>query len=367
MITSLNKILKKKTNQVFFIAEIGKNYIQNKNSNSVKSAIENVKKLIIAAKNSGADAVKLQTHVVGDEIYNINFKSPHFNSLDRYNWVKLNEFLTPLNEFYIEINEYCKQNNIILFSTPMSKLAAKKISKLNPKLWKLGSGDIKDYLMLDYICKKNRPLIISTGMVGYKELDQVYKFIKSYNVNPIIFYCISKYPCPPKEFNLSSILRLKNIYPSSTIGFSDHSIIGHESVAAAVSFGAEIIEKHFSFSRSYWGSDHKSSITPKEFEKMVKFIKSKQYLDYDYAKYYGQYNLELEGMKNQFKPFFEKTLVANKKIQKGKKITINDLNAMRPKFALKGIPSDQLFSVIGKYARKDIFEKSIIKKDMIYD
>ena len=306
------------TNDVFIIAEIGKNFIQTEEEQSVETYLENAKALIDSAVDSGVDAVKFQTHNYEDEQLNVHIKSPHFSSSDRYSWVKRNTNSTPLF-FWEKLEKYCSSKGILFFSTPMSRNAARKISHLVP-FWKVGSGDVQDYLLLNELIKTKKQIIISTGMVSLSELDKLVKYFYKNNSQVCILYCVSKYPCSKEEFNLSTINFLKEKYTNSIIGFSDHSM-GYSSSLAAVRFGARVIEKHFSLDRNLWGSDHKVSMEPKEMKEMVDAIRSKVFEKNDYRGFYGDIEKELEGANNEFRPFFEKKIVAAEDLPKGTNLT----------------------------------------------
>lgn len=350
-----------KKNGVFIIAEIGKNFIQTQESQQFGVYLKNAKELIDRAKESGAHAVKFQTHEVEDEQVNIPIVSPHFKGADRYEWVKRNTEEATI-EFFKELKRYADKRGIIFFSTAMSRKAALKLEKIKVPIWKVGSGDVQDYILLNRITKDKKPIIISTGMVSLKELDEVIKYIKKKGSPLTVLYCISEYPCPPELFNLSTIEYLKKKYPKVTIGFSDHSVGDNTIPLAAVKMGALVLEKHFSTSRDHWGSDHKASILPHEMKELVDAIKNKSYEKINEKPYYGKKNKELEGAKNKFRPYFNKTLVAGKDIKKGTKIKEEMIYAMRPRMYLDGFAANKVSSVVGKKARRDIKKYEPIKK-----
>ena len=135
-IPNLNKVFG--DDKVFFIAEIGKNFIQTEEDRPVEEYLENAKKLVDAAVESGADAVKFQTHEVEDEQLNIDIVSPHFKGSDRYSWVTRNTKATPFEEFWKPLKTYCDNKGIIFFSTAMSRKAAEKLDKVGVPFWKVG-------------------------------------------------------------------------------------------------------------------------------------------------------------------------------------------------------------------------------------
>jgi N,N'-diacetyllegionaminate synthase len=346
--------------EVFVIAEIGKNFIQTEEERSPAEYLANTKALILAAKESGADAVKLQTHNVEDEQLDIEIVSPHFSGSDRYNWVKRNNEITTV-EFWQELKKYCDELGIIFFSTPMSRGAAKILEeKADVALWKVGSGDILDFVLLDYIASTGKPILISSGMSTLEEIDQAMKFLKARTDKTVLLHCVSKYPCPPEELNLKTIKLLKDRYDLPT-GFSDHSI-GYDSAIAAVNMGAVVIEKHFSFDRDFWGSDHKVSMLPAEFKTMVNKIRNKTIVD---LKEYGQEKKILHVDEEVFRPVFRKSLMAGQDIKAGTVLTKDMIYAMRPQKYAKGLPSEEYETVLNKKINRDLKKYDPINLEII--
>ncbi|OGG48319.1 hypothetical protein A3D66_03065 [Candidatus Kaiserbacteria bacterium RIFCSPHIGHO2_02_FULL_50_9] len=336
---------------VFFIAEIGKNFIQTEGEQPVAEYLENAKKLVKAAKEAGADAVKFQTHEVEDEQLNLNIVSPHFKGADRYSWITRNMLASPVDTFWKPLKKYCDEIGILFFSTPMSRKAAIKLKEVGVPFWKVGSGDVQDYVMLDFMIQTGKPVIISSGMVSLSELDEVINYIRSNRVPLVALYCISQYPAPKEYFNLATIEYLAEKYPDVVIGFSDHSL-GDEVALAAVKVGAKVIEKHFSFSRDLWGADHKVSMTPEEFKEMVEKVRSGKYQNVDEKPYYGRKDKELEGAENKFRPYFNKSLMVGKDIPTGTVLTREMIFAMRPKMYAKGLPAQEFPRVLGRKTTK---------------
>ncbi len=355
---SLIDIVQKK---VFVIAEIGKNFIQTEEERPVSEYLENAKALVRAAKEAGADGVKFQTHNVEDEQLNITVVSPHFKGADRYSWVTRNMNATPLDEFWRPLKAYCDEIGIIFHSTPMSRGAAQKLNQLDVPFWKVGSGDILDFVMLDYITSTKKPIIISSGMSTLEELDITMDFLKRRNAEVILLHCVSKYPCPPEELRLSTMEKLGKRY-GVTVGFSDHSI-GIDSALAAVALGARVVEKHFSLSRDLWGADHKVSMTPEEMKELTDGIRAMEanpslkaeYLEKDIVKKgMGSGEKILQEDEAVFRPYFRKSLMAGRDIFVGTELSADDIYAMRPQQFAGGLPSEKYESVLGKKAAKPL-------------
>jgi N,N'-diacetyllegionaminate synthase len=347
---------------VFVIAEIGKNFIQTEEDRPVGEYLDNARVLVDEAFAAGADAVKFQTHEVEDEIVPVNFTSPHFRAKgsDRLSWVSRNSRATPVEEFWEPLIAHCNERGIMFISTPMSRGAARKLDRIGVPLWKVGSADVQDYAMLDFITSTGLPIIISSGMVSLSELDEVVDYIGSKKCPLAILYCISKYPAPPESFNLSSIEHFKERYPAAVVGFSDHSI-SPELPLGAAKMGAKVIEKHFTLSRDLWGPDHKASAVPEEFARFVRDVRGGRYADVDVSKYYGQKDRELDGANNEFRPYFNKALVAGRDISAGTLITTEMIYAMRPKMHIEGLDANKFYEAMGKKTTKDIKKYEAIK------
>lgn len=347
---------------VFIIAEAGKNFIQTQEEQSVEVYLANAKQLVDEAAKAGADAIKFQTHNYEDEQLNIDVTSPHFKGSDRYSWVKRNSLATPVETFWKPLKAYCDEKGIIFFSTPMSRGAAKILNEqVGQPLFKIGSGDILDFVMLDYIRNLQKPVIFSTGMSTLEEVEKAVQFLREKNSKVTVLHCVSKYPCPPEELRLNTM----NFYRQKfdmPIGFSDHSI-GIEPDLVAVAMGATVLEKHFSMSRDLWGSDHKVSMTPEELKALVDGTneilnnpaKREEILASEYAqKSLGTNEKILQEDEAAFRPLFRKSLMAGMDIAAGTVITPEMLYAMRPQMYAGGLPSEEYPRVLGKKVKTDL-------------
>ncbi len=340
---------------VFIIAEAGKNFIQTEEERSVEDYLENAKQLVDEAARAGADAIKFQTHNVEDEQLDIDVVSPHFKGSDRYHWVVRNTKSTPINEFWKPLREYCDSQDIIFFSTAMSRGAAKILDEVGVNFWKIGSGDILDFVMLDYMRESGKPIILSSGMSTLEEVENAIRFLREKNDRVASLHCVSKYPCPPEESHLKTIEFFKEKF-DIPIGFSDHSI-EIEPCLAAVAVGATILEKHFSMSRTLWGADHKVSLTPQEFTDLVNGVreaqenpaKRKETLQGEFAqKGMGSKTKVLQDDEAVFRPLFRKSLMAGQDIPAGTTLQAEMIYAMRPQQYAGGLPSENYEEVLGR-------------------
>lgn len=238
------------------IAEIGKNFIDTEQETDVSTNLIKAHDMVAEAESCGATTVKFQCHVFEDE--------QRKRDKSRYEWIQRNERATPFEEFFVPIQKFCEDIGIEFLCTPMSRLAAEKINPL-VKRWKVGSADINDVQLLDYIKSTGKPVILSTGMSTIEQIDWAVDCLGEQI--EFINYCVSLYPCPIWKIDLRRIVDLRNEY-EFLVGLSDHSL-SIEVPALAVRMGAVAVEKHFTFDRNAWGPDHKASLLPNEFKEMA--------------------------------------------------------------------------------------------------
>lgn len=346
---------------VFLIAEIGKNFIQQESEASTGEYLANAVALVRAAKQAGAHAVKFQTHHAEDEQAALSVVSPHFTGADRYAWVSRNDRATSVDAFWRPLKEVCDQEGIVFFSTPMSRGAAEKFMAVDPPFWKIGSGDILDFVLLDYVRRSGKPVILSTGMSTLEEIDRAVAFLREQTKQIILLHCVSRYPCPPEELRLRTIGFLQKRY-GLPVGFSDHSL-GTDSAIAAAALGACVIEKHFSLDRGYWGSDHKVSLLPQEMTALVEGVRRVRD-DVTFRNDILQSDTVVRGMGKEekimdeqeaiFRPLFRKTLCAAQDLPVGTVLEPRHFFAMRPQIHLNGFPSEAYPDVLGRTLRQPI-------------
>lgn len=354
----------------FIIAEAGKNFIQSEDERSVQEYLANAKVLVDKAVENGADAIKWQTHHVEDEQLNKEIESPHFKGGDRYKWVQRNEQVTPLNEFWKPLKQYCDDSGIIFMTTPMSRGAAQRVEDLDVPLWKVGSGDILDFVLLDYLRNTQKPIIISSGMSTLDEVKMAVDFVKEKNHKVFALHCVSQYPCPPEDLRMGTIRTLKEAL-GVPVGFSDHSI-GIEPDLVACALGVTLVEKHFSLSRDLWGPDHKVSMTPYELKQLRNGLdevfsndqKKQEVLNSEYGiKAVSQSEKILQDREKIFRPLFRKALVAGQDINEGEIIQSQMVYALRPQAHIDGLNSERYPYVVGKRLKSGLKKFDPITED----
>lgn len=304
---------------------------------------------IDALATTGVDAVKFQTHIAEAEsseyeTFRVNFS---YEDRTRFDYWKRMEF-TP--EQWFGIKEHCEKVGVEFISSPFSIEAVNLLETLNVKRYKIGSGEVNNLLMLERISKTGKPVILSSGMSSYSELDVSVNFLKN-KKNPLsILQCTTQYPTSPENIGLNVIGELRTKY-NLPVGFSDHSGTIYPCLAA-VSLGAEIIEFHAVFDKMMFGPDAKSSLTISEIKQLVE---GTRYLE-------AAMNNPAEKNDNssfaQLKIMFGKSLAINKDLVKGHIIQLDDLETKKP--GNMGVPASEYQNLIGKRINKDISKYSFI-------
>lgn len=320
-------------NPTFIVAEIGLNH---------NGKLELAKKMIRAAKEAGADAVKFQKRDLKSLYKKDVYENPNKDSQSTsYLFDVFRKFELSKKEF-IEIKKYCDHLGIIFFCTPFDIKSAEFLSQIDVPVYKISSSDLTNIQLIDYISKKEKPMILSTGMSQISEIDFTYKYLKKRDVSFSFMHCISTYPTAFKDVNLNMIGYLKEKY-NVPVGYSGHERGIIVSIAAAT-LGAKIIEKHFTLNRSWDGPDHNISLTPSGFKKMVDRIRVIESA-------LGTSQKNLSRGEYLTREVFAKSLVARKKIKKGEIITYDMIDIKGPG---KGLNPQLIDKIVGKKAKREI-------------
>lgn len=246
---------------VFIVAEIGINH---------NGSIEIAKKLIEGAKAAGCDAVKFQKRTpeicVPKDQWHIERDTPW----GRMTYIDYRHKVEFTKEDYAQIDKFCKEQNIIWFASCWDESAVDFIEQFDLPMYKIASASLTDKNLLLKHKNLNKPTIISTGMSTMEEIVEAQIFFGSKNL--LISHATSSYPCPNEELNLKMITTLRNKYPEIPIGYSGHEI-GLAPTWAAVSLGANLVERHITLDRAMWGSDQAASVEVDGFHRLVRNIR----------------------------------------------------------------------------------------------
>jgi N-acetylneuraminate synthase/N,N'-diacetyllegionaminate synthase len=335
-----------KNSPVFIIAEAGVNH---------NGKLDLAKKLVDAAVDAGADAVKFQTFktegVVTSKIKIADYAKKNIGMDEKQiNMIKNLEL--QYGDFKI-LKEYCDKKGIIFLSTPHSFDAIDFLEDLLPA-YKFGSGDITNIPALKYAAKKNKPIILGTGMSTLKEVKFAVDSIKSENNKQIItLHCTTNYPCPLEEVNLNSMLTMQKEL-DCLVGYSDHTA-GTMVPIIATALGAVVIEKHITTDKNLPGPDHKASLEPDELKTMITEIRNVE-------KALGSFDKKPTESEKKIMKIVRKSIVAKQDIKKGSIIKKNMLIIKRPGTGLKPMDLDK---IIGKKIKKHIAKDEILQLGMV--
>ena len=298
---------------------------------------------IDAVAKTGCNAIKFQTHIAEvessiHEPFRIKFSK---QDVTRMEYWKRMEFTL---EQWKGLKEHCDDVGLEFMSSPFSNKAVDLLEEIGVKRYKIGSGEVNNFVLLEKIAQTQKPVIISSGMSSFAELDDTITFLKERNVDYSILQCTTAYPTQPKEYGLNVIPELKSRY-KVPVGFSDHSS-SIEACIAATTLGAEILEFHVVFDKEMFGPDAKASLTMQETTELVKAVKNIE------TALQNPVDKSDNSKFDSLKSIFEKSLAVNKSLKAGDIITFSDLETKKPKGF--GILASEYEKVIGKKINKDL-------------
>lgn len=337
--------------QPYFIAEIGVNFENNFNR---------AKRIIKLAKEGGADAVKFQSYKA-EKIACKN--SPYYWDLKKVPIKSQYELFKKFDKFgyteFKKLKKYCDQLKIDFLSTPFDLDAVDYLNELVP-FYKIASADLNNYPLIDKICKKNKPIVLSTGASKIDEINKTINFIKKKNnkILTIILHCVLSYPTANNDAHLELIKILKKNFLNNHIGYSDHTMPDQNMLILTSAYlnGASVIEKHFTDTKGLSGNDHFHSCNK---EDLIKFRSNIDLLNTINSNFKEREVLKCEKISRKNA---RRSIVTSKFIKKGEKITIDKIIMKRPG---TGLSPDKLSLILNKKAKKNLEDDTIIKKSDI--
>ena len=336
----------------YIIAELGSNH-----NGDMKLA----KKLIIQAKESGADCVKFQSWSKNslfsqkklDDNY---FIADDYRNRDDFTLEEIVDEYSISEQELLDMKEFSDKVGIDCTSTPFSKREADfLVDKMRTPFFKVASMDLNNYPFLDYLAKKSIPMIISTGLSELHEIDRAIKTIEAAgNTKIIILHCVAVYPPDDEDVNLNNIKTLMSAYPDYPIGFSDHTL-GIVVPLAATTLGACLIEKHFTLDKNMEGWDHKVSATKDEMKIIVEGSKR-------IVNAMGSFRVSAIESNEKIREF-RRSIVITRDMKKGEIIKVEDLDYKRPGH---GFNPDATELLIGRQLNKDLkFDHTLTLRDIV--
>lgn len=309
---------------------------------------------IDAIANAGADAVKFQTHIAAaestpNEPWRVKF-SPQDET--RYEYWQRMEFS---KQQWAKLKEHAEEKDLLFLSSPFSMQAFELLEEIGMSVWKIASGEVNNFQLLKRITETGNPIILSSGMSDWSELDEAVKQIRSAANKFAVLQCTSAYPCPPEKIGLNMLDVLRRRYDCA-VGLSDHSGNIFAGLAAAA-LCAEVLEVHVTLSREMFGPDVPASITTKDLRQLVEGVRAiEKMVDNPVEK--EDIAAELAPLKQ----IFSKSIYAGEFLPAGTVLDIRHLQLKKPG---TGIPSAQLPNLIGRRLRRSLQANELLNLEDI--
>lgn len=323
------------TDGTYIIAELSANH---------GGKIEIAKETIKAAKEIGANAIKLQTYTADTLTLDCDKEDFIIKGGTLWDDKKLYDLYKEAHlpwEWHEELFKYARDIGIDIFSSPFDKSAVDFLEQFNPSAYKIASFEITDYELIRYTASKGKPMIISVGIATIEEIQDAVDICRDEgNHDIVLLKCTSSYPAPFEDANLLTIPNLAEKFDVIT-GFSDHTL-GSTAPVVATTLGAKVIEKHFIFDKSIGGADADFSLDKEEFAEMIKAVR-------DTEKLLGTVDYSMTEKKKKSRQF-SRSLYVVRDIKKGEVFTEDNIRSVRPGY---GLHPKFLKDVLGKVADHD--------------
>lgn len=308
---------------------------------------------IDALSDTGVNAVKFQVHIADAEssVHEPFRTKFSYEDRTRYDYWKRMEFTL---DQWDGLKKHCEEKKMDFIPSPFSNAAVDMMEQIGVNSYKIGSGEVNNFLMLQKIAKTGKPVYLSSGMSSFSEIDEAVELFKRHNNSITILQCTTAYPSKPEEWGLNVIRELKERYPYP-IGFSDHSgdIFA---CLAATALGADVLEFHVVFDKRMFGPDTSASLTIDQVKMLVNGINNiskarTSIIDKNSNKY------------ADMKKIFEKSLAARREIKSGEIIYESMLEAKKPKDF--GIDAKKFHIILGKKIKRDMQKGEFITESDI--
>ena len=329
------------------IAELSANH-----GGDLKITLETVR----AAKRAGADAIKIQTYTA--DTITLDSKKKYFKINQGTHWdgMYLHDLYKEASlpwDWHAEIFRLAKEEGLICFSSPFDHTAVDFLEELETPIYKIASFEITDIPLIEYVARKGKPMIISTGVAEVSDIQLAIETCRKAGNNDItILKCTSAYPADPNDANLLTIPDIKERF-GVKVGLSDHTM-GIEGPVVAIALGATVIEKHFILDKKIGGPDAHFSLDEKEFTQMVKSVRIAESM-------MGTIDYKMTEKKKKSRQF-SRSLFIVKNVKIGEKITSENVRSIRPGF---GIHPKYLSEIIGNKFNCDFQKGTPMSLDFI--
>jgi len=330
----------------YIIAEAGINH---------NGSLQIGKELIDIAAEAGADAVKFQKRKMKSTYIEDVVDDPAVAEMGvEYTVSNLKDILLT-DKQYLNLAAYAEENDIQFLCSPWDISSVDFLEEIDIPIYKVGSPDMTNFVLLEHLVDTGKPLLMSTGMSEEDEIARTVEFLNEHSAEFGLLHCRSTYPSPYHNLNLNFINKLRREY-NVPVGYSGHER-GIAVSGAAAALGACVIERHFTLSRDMEGPDHSASLEPTGLKKLVRDIRNIEESLGAARRYMtrGEYNNRMS---------LAKSLTATTNIEAGQEITRQDVTAKSP---AKGISPQELYTVVGRQTQRDIDADEIMQWDAIKD
>lgn len=331
----------------YIIAEIGLNH---------NGKLDLAKRLIDETIKAGADAVKFQKRNI-DQLLTKEWLNKPYSGKNSFGstYGEHRRNLELSDDDWYELSEYCKKTKIDLLASGWDIDSVDFLQKLDIPAFKIASADVTNIPLLEHVAKFKKPVILSTGMSTIEEIDEAVDIFRKHNVKLILLQCVSAYPFDDQYANLNVMHTLKERY-KVPVGYSGHEKSGHVITLAAVAMGACIVERHFTLDHTMNGPDHAASLEPLGFASLVQSIRKIELA-------LGSPEKVVLDIEVPVREKLAKSIVAKNTIKQGHKITGKDITVKSPG---NGLKPKYIPQIIGKIAKEDIFEDTLIPKEVLH-
>lgn len=304
---------------------------------------------IDAAASAGIDAIKFQTHIAAcestpDEPWRIKF-SPQ--DLSRYDYWRRMEFT---EEQWQGLKRHADDAGLYFLSSPFSVEAVDLLTRVGVSGWKIASGEVTNAQMFDRMAGTGLPVLLSTGMSSWNEIDRAVRMVRERGLELIVFQCTSRYPTSAEDLGLNVIQELRERFHCRT-GLSDHTGTIYAGLAA-VALGAEALEVHITLSRDMFGPDVPVSLTPAEIAELVRGVR---FIEKALANPVDKDDMALQ--LTDMRQLFTKSIVARRALQAGHCLSADDLTLKKPG---TGLPSERLSTLIGRRLARSLNSDQVL-------
>ena len=309
---------------------------------------------IDAVAAAGADAIKFQTHIANAEStlgepWRVKFSR---QDATRYDYWSRMEF--SFDQWH-GLALHAQEQGLLFLSSAFSIEAVDLLQEVGMPAWKVASGEVSNRPLLDHMLLTGKPLLFSTGMSSWQELDETVTWMREQEASFALFQCTTAYPCPPETVGLNILAEVQDRY-HCPVGLSDHSGVIYPGLAA-VALGADMVEVHVTLSREMFGPDVTSSVTTSELQQLVEGVRFIERMRANPVNK-DQIAVEMAPMRDQF----SKSVVARTDLPGGTCLTLEHLTVKKPG---TGIPASKLYELVGRRLRYDVVGDQLLTEEML--